>query len=169
MDKAVAGLLGAVIGAAITAIASILIEARRAWAKAKKERQARLATVRTAVRLLDMEFMVTEAVLKTQIRGKYWTRSAKTAPLERQAWPRYATELASDVAYDDWPSVTRGVLAHGLVVAFAPREEGPLTEDEIDRLERYLTLVKEAREAISGYLKTGTREPHEGHIKGDLK
>ena len=82
MDKAVAGLLGAVIGAAITAIASILIEARRAWAKAKKERQARLATVRTAVRLLDMQFHVVEMVLNTQIQGKYWTKSVKTAPLE---------------------------------------------------------------------------------------
>ena len=128
-----------------------------------------MATVRTAVRLLDMEFWVVEMVLDTQIRGKYWTNSVRTAPLKMRAWPRYETELASDISYHVWLSVTKCVLAHDQVIAFARREEGPLTEDEIDKLEGYLKQVREARKVISGYLKAGTREPHEGHIEGDLK
>jgi hypothetical protein len=169
MDAAVAGLLGTVIGGAITAVTSIVVEFARVGARGRKERRTRLATLRTAVRLLDMQFRVHEMVLKTQIEGKYWTKSVKTAPLEMQVWPRYATELASDLSHDAWTSVTIGILAHGEVVAFAAREEGPLTKDEIEKLEMYLKLVREARKAISVYLETGeaqsTRRADQGVLK----
>jgi hypothetical protein len=154
MDSAIAGLLGAVIGGAITATTSIGIEAGRGWAQARKERHARLATVRTAARLLDLELKTVEALMLTCLENK---RSNVSANLDMQAWQRYATELASDLSYEAWVPLTRGVAAVERVVTLAPREGRPLTEGEVAAYKHLVVVISAAREALRDYLETGER------------
>ena len=104
------GLIGVIVGGLITAGSAFILEQRREQGEQQKEQRTHDTEVRTAARLVDLDFRIARACAKISIQHLEWYDTPRE-PLTCQHWDKYRATLASELPLDDWITVLTCVLS----------------------------------------------------------
>ena len=107
---AVFGLVGVIIGGAITAFTTYWIERQRALRDERKEQRKRLIEVKRAARLIDEDFKWAWAAVSLAIEDKRWPTVGHD-PVRLEAWQEHRGLLASETTLGDWRVLQAAVRA----------------------------------------------------------
>ena len=152
VSTALIGLLGTVVGGALTVVANLLIERgrMRREAAAAAERDAREG--RRASRLVGAELgAAAEAIAEALRVGRYWPQGARR--LTASAWTDHAGLLAATLSDDEWERVAgayKELARLRMLVAdraehLAPGQRPPVEQpDEIEEAQEVLRIAMQA-------------------------
>jgi hypothetical protein len=115
------GLLGVIIGGAITAGATYLVEERRALRKETKDRRKRLIELKRAARLIDEDFKWAWAAVTTTIDAKCWV-SLLHDPIRVETWLEHRGLLAAETTLADWRTLQAAVGAMEIINSHASKQ-----------------------------------------------
>lgn len=101
------GLLGVVVGGAITFGASYFLDEKRAERERQREDREHRREVRRAARLIALELSWMRAVADSCVKNKEWPNPDVPVPsLSTEARQKYLDAIASNLSSDVWLSVT---------------------------------------------------------------
>ncbi len=126
---ALVGLVGVIIGGLITGLSSYVVEERRQRRDSEKNREDRETRVKTAARLIELEFRVARAVLARVLREQQWERDYA---LPLAGWQQFRNVIAPEVKYEDW-----------LLLVVAAEVVFTLNEEYVQRSETRLKPLEE--------------------------
>jgi hypothetical protein len=143
MDSAAAGLIGVLLGGAITAGANFILAVRRERVEEARARERINAERLLAARLIWTELQRARASLSHVARHKSW--SDVHGHIRSESWEKYGPTLASELPLESW----RHLVASYLLVfdMGAAESSNPVSEVDdktVDRLKRAIGAVQKA-------------------------
>lgn len=103
------GLIGVIVGGLITAGSAFLLEQRREARQQEKEQRTHDTELRTAARLVELDFRIARACVKNSVRDLEWCDHPRE-PLTCEHWDTYKAAFASELSLDDWVTLAISVV-----------------------------------------------------------
>ena len=95
------GFLGVIVGGLITAGSSYLLEKQREDRERWREDRIRTVNIKTAARLIELDFRFANTYVKLTVQNKGWPTILKEPP-SFQNWEKYCAFLAPELSQQDW-------------------------------------------------------------------
>ena len=158
MNEALAGLIGAVVGGALTSGSNIALEAIRSRRAARLATQAEARQSRQVRRLVDDELVAAAARLSELGLRRTWPQVAE--PLSTRHWRSYGPVLAASAIDDDtWAWLADAYQAvheaNARIATAHARTELQIEPDDADHLAGIAGSIQQALEQLR---KAGTEE-----------
>jgi hypothetical protein len=149
------GLLGVIVGGAITAGTTYLVEERRARREERKEQRKQLIELKRAARLVDEDVKWALAAVVITINEKRWPALLQD-PIGLDTWEEYRSLLATETTLSDWRTLqaaVRGMVTYKLTRNKA-LEQGKwdVNEEQLGTLESKKAALQKARDALKPFL-----------------
>jgi hypothetical protein len=109
---AIFSLVGVIIGGAITAGTTYLVERQRARREERKEQRKRLFELKQAARLVDEDIKWALAAVTITINEKRWPALLQD-PIQLETWQDYRALLAPEISLSDWRTLQTAVRGMG--------------------------------------------------------
>jgi hypothetical protein len=151
MEPAIIGLIGVVIGAAISTGANYLIAVRKEKADERKDNVARAVELKRAARLVENDIAVAVSFCLVVLdKGTFGPRNFSVLS---DAWNKEKGILAAGCAYDDWYAVGIAILSldhlQGIhTIAHADEEAAG---DLVQYFDGALKNLRAGRDALRNY------------------
>jgi hypothetical protein len=152
---AVFGLLGVIVGGAITAGVDYFLDERRAFREETKERRKRLIDLKRAARLIDQDFSWALAALNLAIMMKHWV-APQLEPIRLESWREHRSVLAAETTWAAWTALINAVQAmesyRDESTDAIGRNEWTIDADGLRSRESDREAIAKGREALKPFL-----------------
>ena len=146
---------GVIIGGAITAGTTYLVERQRTRREERREQRKWLIELKRAARLVDEDIKWALAAVTLTINEKRWPALLQD-PIRLETWQDYRALLAPEISLSDWRRLQRAVRGMGSykIARNKAIEQGEwdLTEQQASDLESKKTALQKARDSLEPFL-----------------
>jgi hypothetical protein len=152
LTPAVIGLIGVLLGSAISTGANYILAVRKERAEARKDKDARARAVISAARLVLHEFIRARSAIIMTIEDRIWTPVDLIPPLD--VWEKYKELLAHELPWVDWSAID-----HAAFTADFSRKrhsaagyDEAVTDETVDEFRRRQELITKGVDVLTLYV-----------------
>lgn len=150
---AILGLIGVVIGGAITFASSYFIESQKAARERAREEKTRAASLQLAARIVDAEFSDVLSSAQFTLAQQQWPESMRT---EMTDWLAHRVTLAAELSGPEWVAVVNAAITMdtlGEVRTYPTDEGGKLFPPTLELVRTFIPHLEHGRDALRPYCR----------------